>query len=111
MVSLIFLNFGMVLETPLCVAAWKIFFLPPKLGIWTKNVPKAVFEFIEIIWLLIFLNLFYIMKIYIICCVPVQIPYLGKLLFQNALSQSDCRIFKSTISPEQIDETASFFVC
>ena len=51
------------------------------------------------------------MKIYIICCVCAQIPYLGKLLLQNALSQSDCRIFKSTISPEQIDETASFFTC
>ena len=51
------------------------------------------------------------MKIYIICCVPVQISYLGKPLFINALSQSDCRIFKSTISPEQIDETASFFAC
>ena len=30
---------------------------------------------------------------------------------QNALSQPDCRIFKSTIFPEQIDETASFFAC
>ena len=25
---------------------------------------------------------------------------------QNALSQSDCRIFESTITPEQMDETA-----
>ena len=30
---------------------------------------------------------------------------------QNALSQSDCRVFKSTISLEQIDQTASFFAC
>ena len=30
---------------------------------------------------------------------------------QNFLNQSDCRIFKSTISPEEIDETASFFAC
>ena len=30
---------------------------------------------------------------------------------QNAPSQSDCRIFKSIISPEQIDETASLFEC
>ena len=30
---------------------------------------------------------------------------------QNALSQPDCRIFKSSISPEQIDETASFLAC
>ena len=28
---------------------------------------------------------------------------------QNALSQSDCRIFKSTFLPEEIDETALFF--
>ena len=27
---------------------------------------------------------------------------------ENAISQSDCRILKSTFSPEQIDETASF---
>ena len=30
---------------------------------------------------------------------------------QNSLSQSDYRIFKSTISPDQIDEIASFFAC
>ena len=28
---------------------------------------------------------------------------------QNALSQSDCRIFKSTFLPEEIDEAALFF--
>ena len=28
---------------------------------------------------------------------------------QNALSQSDCKIFKLTISPEQNDEKARFF--
>ena len=33
------------------------------------------------------------------------IPYMD----QNALSQSDCRIFKSTFFPEEIDETALFF--
>ena len=31
-------------------------------------------------------------------------------LGQNALSQSDCRIFKWTVSPEQIYETASFLL-
>ena len=51
------------------------------------------------------------MRIDIIYCAFAQIPYVGKHLFQrfaqrNALSQSDYRIFKSTISPEQIDETA-----
>ena len=53
------------------------------------------------------------MKIYIICCVAAQILYWEKFcswdMGQNALSQSHCRIFKSIISPEQIDETASFF--
>ena len=40
-------------------------------------------------------------------------PIFGKILFlrydQIALSQSDCRIFKSTICPEQIHDTASFY--
>ena len=56
-----------------------------------------------------------IMKVFIICCVPQEMLYLGKMLFlgyrPNALSQSDCRIFKSTVSPEQIVETASFLAC
>ena len=30
---------------------------------------------------------------------------------QNALSYSDCQIFKSTISLDQIDEAVSFFAC
>ena len=30
---------------------------------------------------------------------------------QEALSQRDCRIFKSTIFPEQIDESAAFLAC
>ena len=34
-----------------------------------------------------------------------------ELTGQNSLRQSDCRIFKSTISSEQIDKTASFFAC
>ena len=52
-----------------------------------------------------------IMKIYIICYVPVHILYLGKILFlrYRPKYQSDFWIFKSTISLEQINETASFF--
>ena len=50
-----------------------------------------------------------VMKIYIICCLPAQILYLGKSCFwdigQNGLSKSHSRIFRSTISPEQISET------
>ena len=30
---------------------------------------------------------------------------------QNALTQSECRIFKSTISPEQINEPVYFLAC
>ena len=30
---------------------------------------------------------------------------------QNALSQSNCGIFKSAISPEQIDEAAPYLAC
>ena len=37
------------------------------------------------------------LEVCIICCIPVQIPYFGKIGFcdmnQNALGQSDCRIF------------------
>ena len=32
-----------------------------------------------------------------------------KYVGRNDLSHSDCGIFKSTISPQQIDETALFF--
>ena len=52
-------------------------FLPPKLGKWAKN---RVFSINWKIWSLILLNLI-IMKIHIICCLPAQIPYLGKFLF------------------------------
>ena len=57
-----------------------------------------------------------IMKIYIIYNVPAQIVYLGKILFlrysTKYSNQSDCKIFKAAISPEQIDKTASFiFAC
>ena len=42
-----------------------------------------------------------IKKIYINCCILAQIPYLG--MSQNAFNQSDCRIFKLTVSLEQND--------
>ena len=54
-----------------------------------------------------------IKKLYNICYILAQIPYLGKSgswdMDQNALDQSDCSIFKLTISPEQNDEKAWFF--
>ena len=53
------------------------------------------------------------MKIYIICCVPAQIPFLGNIcswvMGQNASSQLNRRIVKLTISPEKIEEIAWFF--
>ena len=53
------------------------------------------------------------MKIYIICCVPAHILYWEISCYwntnQNALSQSGCTIFESSISPEQSDEVASVF--
>ena len=56
-----------------------------------------------------------IMNICIIWCVPAQILCWQKSYFwdtgQNGPSNWDCRIFKSPISQEQIDETASFFAC
>ena len=47
-----------------------------------------------------------IKKVYIICYIPIQIIYMGKIwgswdMCQNALCQSDCKIFKSTVSLEQ----------
>ena len=52
------------------------------------------------------------MKIYITCCASAESLYWEKScswdVGQNALSQSDCRIFKSTIFPEQIDEKPYF---
>ena len=56
-----------------------------------------------------------IMEIYIIYFVPAEVLYWEKFcswdICQSALSHSDCRIFKSTISSEQIDEIALFFAC
>ena len=52
------------------------------------------------------------MNVYIICYVSIQIPCLQKCYTgQSALGQSDCRIFKSTISLEQNDKIVQFFAC
>ena len=49
-------------------------------------------------------------KLCIICYVPAQISYLKKIEFlKHAVSQSDSRIFKSTVSLEENDEIALFF--
>ena len=57
----------------------------------------------------------FIIRVCINCSIPAQIPCLEKKcgswdMDQNAVSQSDCRIFKSSISSEQIDEMTRLFV-
>ena len=53
------------------------------------------------------------MKIYVICCVPAQIPYLGKILFlrygpkcSQPIRLQD--LFQPTLFPEQINEITFF---
>ena len=82
-----FFKFGMVLEShvKLCVTEpdflGKCFF-PSKIGKmdlkWANN--RVFFNLLENL-VINFYWIWSIMKIYIICCVPAQIPYLGKFLF------------------------------
>ena len=51
-------------------------------------------------------NLYYLLRS---CTNPIFGQPGPQNIGENALSQPDCRIFESTISPEQIDETGSFF--
>ena len=98
------MKFGMVLESHvLCVAGpdfrGKIFLLP-KLWKWVQNL------LINFYWICS------IMKIYIICC-ALHKSHIWKIFLswdmgQIVFSQSDCRIFQLTISPEQINEIAWF---
>ena len=89
-----FLNFDVLLETPmkLCVIDPDIlgnFFFVPKLWeMGQKFMLFAAFLHKSHIWEKSFWD-----------------------VGQNPLSQSDCRIFKSNISSEQIDETTSFSAC
>ena len=81
-------------------------FLPQKLG----NGPKIFFLILKKIWSLISLKLFYNENLFYFLS-SFTYPIFEKKsctwdIDQNALSQADSRIFKSTISPEQIDETA-----
>ena len=84
--------------------------------LWVKDVFLGKTFFAQKIWEMSqkwgFLNLnknfvvnihwiYSIMKIYIISFVHAQFQF----------SQSDCKIFKSAISPEQMDETVSYFEC
>ena len=116
-----FLNFGTVLEIymKLCVTEADFpekNFLLRKLGKWTKNGPKTgFFEFIEKFCHYLLLTLPYD-EIYFICCKFLHKFHIWENfcswdMGQNVLRQSDCKIFQSTISLEQINEIAWFFVC
>ena len=103
----------MVLET-LWSCAWQAeyfgkAFLPQS---W-ENTPKIGFlRFKEKFGHWFSLNLFCDENLYYLLCSCTN-PISHKACFwdidQNGLSQSDCSISKPAISPEQIDETASFF--
>ena len=114
-----FLNFGMVLENLISLYVPDFLgklFCPQKLGTWAKNRPPiGFFESLKRNLVINFPWFCSIIKIYIICCVPVQIFCWEKCCYwgigQNALSHSDCGIFKWSVSPEQINEAASFCAC
>ena len=94
--DLFFLNFVVVLEThmKLCVAEpdfQEKIFLPPKLGKWAKNGSKTGFFDLLKTLVISFYLICSIMKIYIIHCVPAQIPY-GKFLFWRLWSKCSQRI-------------------
>ena len=117
-VSLVFSKFWDMLEThmKLCMTEpyfLEKIFLPSKLEKWTKNGSKNGFlNFLKNL-VINFYWICSIMKIYITWCVPAQIPYLRNCYSwdsgQNVLSQSDCRIFQSTISVEQISKITWIF--
>ena len=84
------------------------FFLPQTLWKWAKN---KVFLNLKKNLVINFHSICSVMKVYFITCVPAQILYLGKIFFlryRTKWSQSDCRILQSSISPAQIDKTATF---
>ena len=69
------------------------------------NEPKLGFLNLVKVWS--------IMKVYIICYIFAQIPYLGKIYFLRHGPKyslpTDCVIFKQAISLEQNDEMSDFF--
>ena len=87
----------------------EILFLPPKLGKWAKSCQKIrFFEFKEKM-VINFHCIYSISKIFIYC-VPAQ-KSCSWDIGQYPLSQSDSRISKWTISPDQVDETVSLLAC
>ena len=118
--SLLFLKLSIMLEAHVLLCVTEPDFLvkiplPKKWGKWAKNRQKwGFFNLLENL-VIIFFWIWSVMKIYIICCIPAKIPYLGKTFFlryePNSFRQSDYRIFKSTISLRRSDEEVWFSAC
>ena len=85
------------------------FFCPQNWGNW----PKISFLNFKKKLVINFHWIFYKRIFYLLCSKTYF--FFGKAFFlridQKDLSESDYRIFKSSVSPEQIDEAASFLVC
>ena len=102
------MNFGMVLETLMKSCMTKPYFWDER--IIPRNWPKKDQKLKTLkIWSLI---LFWFILFAVFLNKSVIWGKSGSWdMGQNALSQLDCRIFKSTISLEQNDEIARFFAC
>ena len=104
-------SFGMVSEiyVKLYLAELDFFeknIMPQKCWKWAKNGPsRGFFEFIE--------NMLFDNESLYLCCGPGKFHiwenFGSWIVDQNAFSQSNCRIFKSTIYSEKINEIAWFF--
>ena len=115
-----FLNFGMVLETQMKRVAESDFlektFLAPKLRIWSTLGQTNFFEFIEKFGLIFYWICSIICSIFTEFDVFLHKSHIREKshswgVCQNAVSQLDCQIFKSTLSPEQVDGIAWFSAC
>ena len=114
-----FLKFSMVLGAHmlLCLTEPDFFnkiFLPKMGKMGQKCAKKGFLNLLENL----VINFFWIrsiVKVYIICCILAQIPYLGKIWFLRYGPKYSLPIrlqdFKSTISLEQNDAKAWFFAC
>ena len=96
----------------MCQIFWENIFCRPKLGKWAKNI---FFLILRTIWSLIFPEFALWWKFMLFFVFLHKSHIWEKCCFwdigENALSCWDYQIFKSSISPEERDETASLFAC
>ena len=94
---------------------FEVIFLLQKCGKWAKNELKIrIFEFVGKFSHYFFQNLVYNESLY--CLLYSYLLYIWEQsgswdMYQNTLEQSDCKIFKSTISLEQNIEKVWLFAC